>query len=541
MPHQPGPSTRPRLPLSLLLDEAGFGAELLSPAPDRPEAVLETRRLDFALAIVIELGDPTPYLTPGDLLLITGLGLPSGAEEISEYVSKVRQAGAVGLVMGLEPVYAGVPPALLEACREQRLPLIQLPPPVYFASIVAFVTRELESERVRSLSAMVTAARHLTEATLQPDPMQRLLAVLVQECDGWAVMRHGGETLTSGEMPPGIDLEPLLDDFEQRLELQLRQSGTPTAFAAIPAQGVEYEVTAHLARNPRHLSRGATAPPVLALGKAPRLTTSDRTALLLTASLAGVIGQMPAEQSMAVDQLLMHFLIDATTSAVKSRDRARVASLLESALGKGATTAHAVIADRADRQTGRDAAAGSADVAWLRRLLQTPFVEQRGRRLRAFTAHPPTRAELEQASGLGWTLAVSRAKELAELPQAMYEAEELSRTARRLGRHVAGHDPEELSRVWPLAAVTDPTLGDAAASLWLAPLDGEEHGEERAALAAWLYRHGSWDRTARDLGLHRNTVRRLIASAGDLLGRDLDDPVERARLLLAFSVTMPEA
>ena len=96
------------------------------------------------------------------------------------------------------------------------------------------------------------------------------------------------------------------------------------------------------------------------------------------------------------------------------------------------------------------------------------------------------------------------------------------------------------SKVWPLAAIADPMLGGAAASLWLAPLDGDEYRAERAALSAWLQRHGSWDRTARDLDLHRNTVRRLVASAGERLGRDLDDPVERARLLLAFTAIDPE-
>ncbi len=214
-----------------------------------------------------------------------------------------------------------------------------------------------------------------------------------------------------------------------------------------------------------------------------------------------------------------------------------MSGLLERALGRGAESAYAVIAQRRNEHGPE---AGFTDVAWLRRLLRTPLVEQRGRRLRAFMSKPPERTELEQATAEGWVLAISRERALAELPHAMYEAEELSRTARRLGTHVGGHDLEQLSKVWPLAAIADPMLGGAAASLWLAPLDGDEYRAERAALSAWLQRHGSWDRTARDLDLHRNTVRRLVASAGERLGRDLDDPVERARLLLAFTAIDPE-
>lgn len=246
---------------------------------------------------------------------------------------------------------------------------------------------------------------------------------------------------------------------------------------------------------------------------------------------------MNLQKTLAVDQLLMHFLIDATSSAVTGRERARMSGLLERALGRGAESAYAVIAQRRNEHGPE---AGFTDVAWLRRLLRTPLVEQRGRRLRAFTSKPPERTELEQATAEGWVLAISRERALAELPHAMYEAEELSRTARRLGTHVGGHDLEQLSKVWPLAAIADPMLGGAAASLWLAPLDGDEYRAERAALSAWLQRHGSWDRTARDLDLHRNTVRRLVASAGERLGRDLDDPVERARLLLAFTAIDPE-
>lgn len=532
---------RPQVPLSLLLDEPEFGAQLLVPSDEDPAAVAAVREIHFALAIVIELIDPTPYLTPGDLLLITGLGLPRNPADISEYVERVKGSGAVALVFGLEPIMPDVPEALVTACRERSLPLVQLPPPVYFASIVTFVTRALESERTRSLSAMVTAAQHLTEATMQPHPAQRILSALARDCGGWAVLRNGDGTSTAGALPDDLGLESLLSALALRLESQLGQGGTPTAFTTVSVRGVEHEVTAHGVRTPRHGPIDTGAMPILALGKTPRITSSDRTVLLLAANLAGFVGQMPAEQSMAVDELLMHFLVASGTGVVTGQDHARVVDLLANALGPDVESVHGVVAERMGDHEGLSIdAPGLADIAWLRRLLRTPFIERRGRRLRSFTAHPPGPQELEQAAALGWRLAISRARGLADLPHAMHEAEELSRTARRLGRHIAGHDPMELSRVWPLAAIIDPTLSSTAASLWLAPLDGADYAEERAILAAWLRRHGSWDRTARDLGLHRNTVRRLVASAGKQLGRDLEDPIERARLLLALAVTDPE-
>ncbi|WP_345196689.1 helix-turn-helix domain-containing protein, partial [Streptomyces lavendulae] len=56
----------------------------------------------------------------------------------------------------------------------------------------------------------------------------------------------------------------------------------------------------------------------------------------------------------------------------------------------------------------------------------------------------------------------------------------------------------------------------------------------RDTLRGWLAHHGSWDRTAAALGVHRNTVRQRIARAAGLLGADLDDPDTRMELWFAL-------
>ncbi|MGW0937533.1 helix-turn-helix domain-containing protein, partial [Streptomyces sp. NPDC002666] len=53
-------------------------------------------------------------------------------------------------------------------------------------------------------------------------------------------------------------------------------------------------------------------------------------------------------------------------------------------------------------------------------------------------------------------------------------------------------------------------------------------------LRCWLSLHGSWDRTAVALSVHRNTVRQRIARCGVLLGTDLDDMDVRTELWLAL-------
>ncbi|MBZ9643885.1 helix-turn-helix domain-containing protein, partial [Streptomyces sp. PSKA30] len=51
---------------------------------------------------------------------------------------------------------------------------------------------------------------------------------------------------------------------------------------------------------------------------------------------------------------------------------------------------------------------------------------------------------------------------------------------------------------------------------------------------SWLSLHGSWDRTAVALSVHRNTVRQRIARCAALLEADLDDPDVRMELWFAL-------
>ena len=54
-------------------------------------------------------------------------------------------------------------------------------------------------------------------------------------------------------------------------------------------------------------------------------------------------------------------------------------------------------------------------------------------------------------------------------------------------------------------------------------------------LRAWLGQHGSWDRAAAVLGVHRNSVRHRIAHVERLLGQDLSQAGTRASLWLALT------
>lgn len=535
---------RATVPLATLLDEPTLQAELVSPAPgvlrsDRALAA-HIRSTPVAAAIVIELDDPGQYMLPGDLLMVTGLAFSDDAEHDRDYVARLRASGVSALVFGLEPVHAEVPPTLLAACREANFPLIVLPPPIYFAAVTSIVNRALETERTRALEQMNTLARHLTEAVLQHRPAQRLVERLATEPGSWAALRIGDELYLGGDVPDEVALAEVFAEFDERLRRPRgAKGGASTVFTTVRAGGAEYEVAAHEATPRTSRNRSVDGNAILTVARAPRLTRIDLTALQLAANLVGLLLQLPAAQSMAVDQLLMQLLMERHGSQLLGAERDRFARLLANSLGGGARTAHAVIAMRDPNAatSGDPVPVGetvASDTNWLRQLLHTPLVEHRSKQLRAFVASVPTQGEFQHARQLGWLLAVSRPHPLLELPSAMQEAEVLARAALHIGAHIDGTAPSAEAS-WPIGAAADPAVARAAAAHWLAPILTEEATEQRAALTVWLHQHGSWDRSARELGLHRNTVRRLVGEAQLRLGRDLDDPLERARVLLALT------
>lgn len=83
-----------------------------------------------------------------------------------------------------------------------------------------------------------------------------------------------------------------------------------------------------------------------------------------------------------------------------------------------------------------------------------------------------------------------------------------------------------------LADLVPPADAEAHAEALLAPVAGTPALTE--TLRTWLSLHGSWDRTAVALSVHRNTVRQRIARCAALLDTDLDDPDVRMELWFAL-------
>ena len=93
---------------------------------------LDPAALDRAVRWVhsSDLSDPTPFLSEGLVLLTTGTQFTDAGDDVAPYrayVHRLAARGVVGLGFGTEVVRAGLPPALAHACRDERMPLFEVP------------------------------------------------------------------------------------------------------------------------------------------------------------------------------------------------------------------------------------------------------------------------------------------------------------------------------------------------------------------------------------------------------------------------------
>jgi purine catabolism regulator len=78
---------------------------------------------------------------------------------------------------------------------------------------------------------------------------------------------------------------------------------------------------------------------------------------------------------------------------------------------------------------------------------------------------------------------------------------------------------------------------DARAEAWVAALAGYPRADLVETVRSYLRHRGQWEITARDLNLHRNSLRHRISIAAKLIDADLDDPDVAANLWLALRRT----
>ncbi|WP_405678036.1 PucR family transcriptional regulator [Streptomyces sp. NBC_01511] len=479
MPEPSAPPTPP-VPLAALLADTTLGLRLVAGLPGDAAGV------PVHWVHTSEMADPYPYLLGGELLLTAGVQLVDAHADT--YVRRVVEAGATALGFGVAPVYDTVPDSLADACDRHGLPLLEIPRRIPFTTVARGVWRLMAEARHRELRRVTEAQQGLAAAAARPDPVPAVLRQLAVRLGGRAVLfaPDGAELHATGRDPaPG----------SRTALVRLARVVNPPGGVSAPASATDTVGDARLAAYALGGGQGLVLGVAAGGREAGDHTVTGVAVVLLSLLTAPHQGAAEAARSAALVRLLL------------GAEPAEAAPLL----GPGPwTVVHAHGGATPFAASALAAALGSA-------LAETDGVTVRVLTDRPVTAQP------------GWTLGVSAPAG----PAALAEADT---HARRALRHAAATRTDLVRHREPgpdaLTALVPPEEAAAHARARLAPIAGSPALTE--TLRTWLSLHGSWDRTAVALAVHRNTVRQRVARCAALLDADLDETDVRMDLWFAL-------
>ncbi|MFK4105519.1 PucR family transcriptional regulator ligand-binding domain-containing protein [Streptomyces sp. NPDC019531] len=472
----------PPVPLAALLAREDLALRQIA-GPTDPATVVHW-------AHTSEMADPYPYLLGGELLLTAGVHIPEAAGSgtyFDDYVSRIVAAGGAALGFGVAPVHDTVPRALVAACDAYELPLIEVPPQTTFSGVARAVWQLMAQARHAELRRVTEAQQSLAAAASRPDPVPSVLRQLARRVGGQAVLfgPEGAEIASAGRKTGRTQA----DDALARLVRLVAERASTTATDTVAGL--------HLAVYALGAGHG------FALGvAAPRREPGDHTIASVAAVLLSLLtGEHQSGPGAGRSSALVRLLLGAQPEDVAPL------------LGGGQWV---VVHARPDTPAAPDAVAASA----LGASLGSPLIDVTRDVVRVLLP-----ADREPGPQPGWTLGVSAVAGPREGAGADVQA------ARALARARATRT--ELVRYGARPALADlvpEADAEAHARALLAPLTSTL----TETLRTWLSLHGSWDRTAVALDVHRNTVRQRIAKCAALLELDLDDPDVRMELWFAL-------
>ncbi|WP_405868979.1 PucR family transcriptional regulator [Streptomyces sp. NBC_00005] len=508
-------------------------------------------------AHVSELADPVPYMEGGELLLITALKLDAAdPESMRRYVKRLVGAGVVGLGFAVGVNYEEIPEALVDAARDEGLPLLEVPRRTPFLAISKAVSAAIAADQYRAVTAGFAAQRELTKQALTHGP-EGVLSALASQVDGWAALYDASGAVVAAAPEWALRRAARLTADVERL----RERQAPASSVVGPPDN-EDRVELHslgTGRRPRAALAVGTA---AALGTAERYAVHSAIALLTltterSRSLRAAEGRIGAavlrmllagepDHARAVAGHLYGGLLDAPFRMIVAESASSAAARAAAGAGGDRGDPFAALAEVVESAAAR-AGEPVLVVPEGERLIALAVdggaaVAACGEYAAGLEAARAGAAEGREQTGDEDELVVGLSAPVGPIAAAAAykQAEQALSVARRRGRVCVGHEQLAAGSVLPLLA--DDAVKAFADGL-LRPLyehDATGRGDLVASLRAWLSRHGQWDAAAADLGVHRHTLRYRMRRVEEILGRSLDDPDVRMELWLALKATTSE-
>ena len=487
---------------------------------------------------VSEQRDPAGTLTGGELLLSIGVSLADPATDLTGYLTALRDAGAVGLVVELGQHVRSLPDELVQAARALDFPLVELARSVRFVEITEVV-------HARILDSQSTRMRF----TQRVHDAFRVLAV-----EGGGAARVLAEAASLSGQPV------VLEDLAHRALSFAGDASPATLLKDWTARSRQVPVVAHTTTGgPEGWTTTPVGPRARRWGRlvVPRAVPGDDAAETLglvlqhaadALTVGRLLGDDPVGPELEAQGALLQDLLRSTTldeQALRARARA---------LGLPAGGALAVVVVGADphRDTdtvdeavdaartagvpavvGRVAAGRTGLVLWCRSAQHAPATVQR-----VVELLPGAQGQVIGAAG-----PVTAFADLsATLAEAAFVVDVAAATApggpRRIWR---GTDLGARGLLWELRddarvlSFVDAELGPLLA------LEEPARGTMLRMLLAYLDAGGVVTEFARAVRLSRPAAYARLDRLRNLLGRDLEQPRTRLSLHLALLALHQEA
>ncbi|MEZ0075399.1 PucR family transcriptional regulator ligand-binding domain-containing protein [Planotetraspora sp. GP83] len=445
---------------------------------------------------ISELLDPTGYLSGGELLLTTGLTLPKNKIGCERYVGRLKEAGLSALAIGLGPVHAAPPAALVAACQRLDLTLLTVPAPTPFQRITKAYWAEVSRSAEQQLKDVLAIQRALVEAAASADPVAGVLRTLARSLDGWsATFSPSGEV--EHVHPPGMAEEA------ERVRAELRRlEGAGVHSAASFSAAATAMIVLPLAVGERVAG-------YLAVGTARALDPNRRRAVLTAAALLSIdtVRRQRDESAADAAQRCVALLVDLGFVDAAHRLAPKVDAPMPPDDGR-VLVVHCRDSDEA----------ASAVRHWWPDVLAV-----REDRHSAWFLVPAGHPSLERLDGLLAALDPSTIAVVSDVVR----ADQVRTVRQALTRQLRGLPPGGRNLIAGAGSPYDQRLVDR-----LNRSLGELPDPLIEGLTAYLRHRGQWEQASRSLGVHRNTLRHRLERCRAVLGLDVDDPDVSAELWL---------
>lgn len=496
-------------------------------------------------AHVVDIPDPLPWVSAGQLLLTTGFAWPTVAEEQRRLVRELGGRGLAGVALAVPKYLDHFPEAAREEADSAKLPLLELPWEVTFSTVTQAVNRTILAEQYEVIEQSIRIHRELTKAAVTAASLQDLLDTL-------------------GRL---IDREVVLEDAEGRVLAYWPggEASDPVRRATLEQGRSPAEVLAQLDRL-GHLDRIRNSSVPVRIPADPEIQLLGRVVcpIWLRDELVGTVWIVEGDQELSDLHLRAaeHAAVVAALHIANQRQLSSVevrlgSSFLDALLeGKFDATAHNLERARlvgflpeAVYQVGILVFQSQLPLTREGILRRDRAAEQLRHRLSRIGEIPITSARLNQVAFLLSDKAT---------PESVWGPTPGEPAALVLGRGQPGADGVRCSYLEALSIVThvgpgqmrryedmlvlrvlngDETARQAFLDQLLGPAQRAKGGATLVTSLLTLAEHGFHRRrAAAALHVHPNTLRYRLERAGDLLHLDLADPEVRFRLQLALNL-----